>query len=67
MDDSAKYDGFYILPGDEDGLKLSYFDFKEDLNVISVYNLFGFIVIFNINIYILIIIFIFYNKLIKLL
>ena len=32
MDDSAKYDGFYILPGDDDGLKLSYFDFKDDFN-----------------------------------
>jgi len=32
MDDSAKYDGFYILPGDEDGLKLSYFDFKDDFD-----------------------------------
>ena len=32
MDDSAKYDGFYILPGDEDGLKLSYFDFMDDFD-----------------------------------
>jgi len=32
MDDSAKYDGFYILPGDDDGLKLSYFDFKDDFD-----------------------------------
>lgn len=32
MDDSAKYDGFYILPNDDDGLKLSYFDFKDDFD-----------------------------------
>ena len=32
MDDSAKYDGFYILPGDDDGLKLSYFDFMDDFD-----------------------------------
>lgn len=32
MDDSAKYDGFYILPGDNDGLKLSYFDFNDDFD-----------------------------------
>ena len=32
MDDSAKYDGFYILPGDDDGLKLSYFDFNDDFD-----------------------------------
>lgn len=30
MDDSKKYDGFYILPGEDDGLKLSYFDFMDD-------------------------------------
>jgi hypothetical protein len=30
MDDSAKYDGFYILPGKDDGIKLSYFDFQDD-------------------------------------
>ena len=30
MDDSKKYDGFYILPGDDDGIKLSYFDFNDD-------------------------------------
>jgi len=32
MEDSEKFDGFYILPGDEDGLKLSYFDFKDDFD-----------------------------------
>lgn len=32
MDDSQKYDGFYILPGEDDGIKLSYFDFKDDFN-----------------------------------
>jgi hypothetical protein len=33
MDDSAKFDGFYILPSDEDdGIKLSYFDFKDDFD-----------------------------------
>ena len=32
MDDSQKYDGFYILPGDDDGLKLSYFDFMDDFD-----------------------------------
>ena len=33
MDDSKKYDGFYILPGDEDdGLKLSYFDFMDEFD-----------------------------------
>jgi len=32
MDDSAKYDGFYILPGDDEGLKLSYFDFMDDFD-----------------------------------
>ena len=30
MDDSEKFDGFYILPGEDDGIKLSYFDFKDD-------------------------------------
>lgn len=30
MDDSQKYDGFYILPGEDDGIKLSYFDFQDD-------------------------------------
>ena len=30
MDNSQKYDGFYILPTDDDGLKLSYFDFLDD-------------------------------------
>ena len=32
MDDSAKYDGFYILTGDDDGLKLSQFDFLDDFD-----------------------------------
>ena len=32
MEDSEKFDGFYILPGDDDGIKLSYFDFKDDFN-----------------------------------
>jgi hypothetical protein len=32
MDDSQKYDGFYILPGEDDGIKLSYFDFQDDFN-----------------------------------
>jgi hypothetical protein len=30
MDESEKFDGFYILPGEDDGIKLSYFDFKDD-------------------------------------
>ena len=29
---SKDYDGFYILPGDDDGLKMSYFDFKDDFD-----------------------------------
>jgi hypothetical protein len=32
MDESEKFDGFYILPGEDDGIKLSYFDFKDDFN-----------------------------------
>lgn len=33
MDNSSNYDGFYILPGEEDGdLRLSYFDFLESFD-----------------------------------
>ena len=32
MEDSEKFDGFYILPGEGDGIKLSYFDFKDDFD-----------------------------------
>jgi len=32
MDDSEQFDGFYILPGDDDGIKLSYFDFKDNFD-----------------------------------
>lgn len=29
---SKDHDGFYILPGDDDGLKMSYFDFKDEFD-----------------------------------
>ena len=32
MVDSKKYDGFYILPGDDEGIKLSYFDFIDEFD-----------------------------------